>query len=523
VFVASRALRTLEHFGIPHELSDSSGSRGLEQLRLPGGGPALLWPSASANGQPPVAASLRLGSGSRQAADHRYAEQTPLASRAGIPIFGRIASDRVAWALLREHGGTWTPAPVLLNRNNAHIGSIWIGEDGSVFLPFDPDEVRLNYLSERYQVIARGSARNWRRFARMAYYRSRGLMPRPVQIWLRRRYAPLQARAAFPRWPVETGLHDFLEFFFSLLQSIAGEPVPRIAAWPNGSSWALVLTHDVETAAGRDAMDPVLELERRLGLRSSWNFVPRRYDLTPNLVRSLQSGGFEVGVHGLHHDGRDLESATMVRARLPGIREAAERWNAVGFRSPATYRVWELMPLLGFDYDSSYPDTDPFEPQGGGCCTSLPFFNRSLVELPITMPQDHTLFVILRHADESAWVRKAAFLRSCGGMALLDAHPDYLVSAPIFAAYRRFLERFAHDNDAWRALPSEVSQWWRRRAQSKLERTQNGWTLTGPIAHEARVEFAPNDVDWRERLTVANDGPRPRKRNNAARPSQSAR
>jgi hypothetical protein len=35
------------------------------------------------------------------------------------------------------------------------------------------------------------------------------------------------------------------------------------------------------------------------------------------------------------------------------MREFATRWNAVGFRSPATHRVWEWMPLLGFHYDSS--------------------------------------------------------------------------------------------------------------------------------------------------------------------------
>ena len=69
------------------------------------------------------------------------------------------------------------------------------------------------------------------------------------------------------------------------------------------------------------------------------------------------------------------------------------------------------MPLLGFDYDSSYPDTDPYEPQAGGCCSWLPFTNGDLVELPITMPQDHTLFTILRVEDERPWLDKAAFLR----------------------------------------------------------------------------------------------------------------
>ena len=65
------------------------------------------------------------------------------------------------------------------------------------------------------------------------------------------------------------------------------------------------------------------------------------------------------------------------------------------------------MPLLGFDYDSSSPDTDPFEPQSGGCCSWWPFFNGKLVELPITLVQDHTLFVILRRPDEQLWVEKA--------------------------------------------------------------------------------------------------------------------
>jgi hypothetical protein len=171
------------------------------------------------------------------------------------------------------------------------------------------------------------------------------------------------------------------------------------------------------------------------------------------------------------------------------MREAANRWNAVGFRSPATHRDWELMPLLGFDYDSSYPDTDPFEPQGGGCCTWLPFFNQDLLELPLTMQQDHTLFVILGQRDEQAWVEKAEVLRSRGGMALLDTHPDYLTDERIFGAYGKFLERFAHDASAWKALPGEVNAWWRRRDESRLEHEGGDWIVTGPGSDEARVEF----------------------------------
>ena len=126
------------------------------------------------------------------------------------------------------------------------------------------------------------------------------------------------------------------------------------------------------------------------------------------------------------------------------------------------------MPTLGFDYNSSYPDSDPFEPRGGGSCTWLPFFIGNMIEFPMTMPQDHTLFVILRQPDGQAWIDKAEFLRSRGGMVLMDTHPDYLVDERILGAYRGLLERYADDETVWSALPADVSGWWRRRAGSRL-------------------------------------------------------
>jgi hypothetical protein len=294
-------------------------------------------------------------------------------------------------------------------------------------------------------------------------------------------------RTPFPRWPAEPGLHDLYDLVLGWTAELAGEPVPWIAPWPAGHSWAVVLTHDVETEAGYRSCEPLRELEVAAGFRSSWNFVPRRYVVEQARVEQLLADGFEVGVHGLYHDGRDLESLGVLQERLPAIRDYAHRWHAVGFRSPATNRVWELMPLLGFDYDSSYPDTDPFEPMGGGCCTWLPYFNNGLVELPITLPQDHTLFVILRE-DESRWLDKAALLRARGGMALLITHPDYMYEERL-DAYARFLAAVG-DDGAWRALPRDVSAWWRRRAASHLERTDDGWRVVGPAADEAAVAFA---------------------------------
>ena len=411
-------------------------------------------------------------------------------------MFTGMVGDDEARSILAQYGGNWVRAATLANAGRERLGSIWRHEDGSIFLPFDPDEAQLTLLSERYREALRpAGTRDWRRLAMRSYYRLRGFIPKSAQIWLRRRYAPIQARAVFPRWPVEPGLHDFLDLFHSIIEAIAGEPVPSIAPWPGKKRWALVLTHDVETSKGVAALDPILALEGSLGLRSSWNFVPRRYEVGLDRIESLTASGFEVGVHGLYHDGRDLEPA-MLPERLPGIRDAAERWKATGFRSPATHRGWDAMPTLGFDYDSSYPDTDPFEPQGGGCCSWLPFFNRGLVELPLTMPQDHTLFVILRRRDEQAWVQKAEFLRARGGIAVLDTHPDYLTDRTIFDSYRRFLERFTGDPHVWNALPREASAWWRRRAESTLTRDGDGWKVSGPATDEASVDFHRSDGSW---------------------------
>ncbi len=445
-FLSSSRLTMLDHFRVPYELVPELGGP-VEQLLPWRGGSALLW-KRDLDG--PVVHTTLLG----------VDGITP------IPLFTRLLSDEMVEPVLHAHGGRWERAWRLMSPDGAPVASIWRAQDGSMFLPFDPNQVVESFWSERYLSTAAGERMlSLRRALMIAYYRVRPLLPRPVQIWLRRRFARLQGRCAFPRWPIEPCLHDFFDVMFAILAGIAEEPIPYIAPWPDGHTWALVLTHDVEHAEGLAAVDPVV-------------------------VSDLADEGFEIGVHGIYHDGRDLRTWSSWQRRLPLAYEAAEEWNAVGFRSAALHRDHDWMRSLDFDYDSSSPDMDPFEPQNGGCCTWLPFFNGKLVELPLTLAQDHTLFVILDHPDETVWVAKAEFLRAHGGMAMIDTHPDYLVDERIFGAYARFLERFAGDPAAWRALPREVSAWWRRRAASRLEHDGSTWQIVGPAASEGRVVFA---------------------------------
>lgn len=472
-YAATRRLELAEHLRLPYaaEAGGESAPVWAEWIGLAGEG-RVLWPRADElSGRPRLVTLEAIG-------------------QEGITVCARVLDDDHARALLAGTRGSWSPVVAVVAGEGERVGSIWREASGAVMLPFDPDEVLLNFWSERYvdHVVGNGRGLASRALLR-TFYRVRGLLPRALQIWMRRRYARVQARTPFPRWPVETGLHDFLDLFLAILADATGRAVPYVSPWPDGHDWALVLTHDVETAAGLAAMDPVLTVEREFDYVSSWNFVPRRYDVSAETVRTLKLTGCEVGVHGLYHDGRDLSSLAGLRERLPAMHAAARDWEAVGFRSPASHRRWEWMPELGFDYDSSYPDTDPFEPMRGGCCSWWPFFNQDLVELPLSMPHDHTLFRILDHRDESMWVHKAELLRRRGGMALLVTHPDYLVDVYALEAYRRLLERYAGDGTAWKPLPAELATWWRQRAASHIVADGGGWTVDGPAGERGRILF----------------------------------
>ena len=119
--------------------------------------------------------------------------------------------------------------------------------------------------------------------------------------------------------------------------------------------------------------------------------------------------------------------------------------------------------------------------------------NDGLVELPVTLAQDHTLFEILRRAEPAEWFAKTEAIRARGGMALLITHPDYMFEAEAAVVYERFIARFAPDASAWTALPRDVAAWWRRRAASTSSADGGGWAIAGPAARDGRVELVGAD------------------------------
>ncbi|MEM9643396.1 MAG: hypothetical protein AAF989_00270 [Planctomycetota bacterium] len=263
-----------------------------------------------------------------------------------------------------------------------------------------------------------------------------------------------------------------------------GPHTPVIHPWPDGFQLATVLTHDVETKDGVALVDELARAEESLGFRSAWNFIPRKYDIDPGLLADLKNRGHEIGVHGYNHDGRLFESRQMFMRRTKPINDAVERFGSTGFRAPMVHRNLSWLQDLNVDYDASCFDVDPFQAMPGGVGSVWPFMAGKLVELPYTLPQDHTLLITLGETTPNIWIKKMEFLRRLSGMAMLITHPDYLDTPARLGVYRGFLEHVAQQSDSWNALPCEVSRWWRDRDESTI-RGDN--LISGPAATRGRV------------------------------------
>ncbi len=297
---------------------------------------------------------------------------------------------------------------------------------------------------------------------RTVYYELKPVLPRELRLALRRTRAKWLRRKHANVWPINEA---------------AGRAPHGWSGWPGGADFAFVLTHDVEEARGLARCRALAEFEMALGFRSAFNFVPEGDYETPATLRNyLRAHGFEVGVHDLHHDGRLYRSKAGFQRNAQKINQYVTQWNADGFRSAFMLHDLDWLKALNVAYDASTFDTDPFEPQPDGVHTIFPFMvsrddSTEYVELPCTLPQDSTLFIVLQETTIDIWKRKLDWIAARGGMALMNVHPDYIgLDAGRDAAeyssthYREFLDYLTtrYANRYWHALPSEIARYVRQ-------------------------------------------------------------
>ena len=329
------------------------------------------------------------------------------------------------------------------------------------------------------------------------YFRLRPLVPRPIRLSIRRWSVQHKRQRVRDTWPILLG---------------SERPPHGWTGWPEGKQFAFVLTHDVEGQRGLDHIKKLAELEMELGFRSSFNFVPEgEYRVPAGLPDWLTGRGFEVGVHDLHHDGKLYSSKKSFLRKAQRINRYLKEWKAVGFRSGFMLHKLEWLHELDIQYDTSTFDTDPFEPQPDGVETIFPFWvarkpevgsQRSEVglrtsggdsvnhqpstinyshsqpstinqprsgylELPYTLPQDSTLFLMLRERTIEIWKRKLDWIAEHGGMALVGIHPDYIRFGDTKIETRTYPAQLVIDllkyvrqkygDFVWHALPREAA------------------------------------------------------------------
>ena len=337
-------------------------------------------------------------------------------------------------------------------------------------------------------------------FGHRIYYAAKPYIPRSLRLGLRRAVARWQRSRNAAIWPIDA--------------AAAKKPVDW-PGWPQPNTFAFVITHDVESAEGIAKCRQLAELEMELGFRSCFNFIPEGpYAVPPDLRTWLVDHGFEVGVHDLQHDGYLFDSRANFDAKAERINHYLRAWAAAGFRAGFMLRNLDWLHQLDISYDASTFDTDPFEPQPEGVGTIFPFWiptpspavdagksspsakaggREGYVELPYSLPQDSTLYLILGEKTPEIWLKKVDWIARNGGMALINVHPDYLQfpDAPAgsltfpLAHYTSLLRHIQtiHAGKVWLPLPRDLAQWYQNTVRPRVRPPAPPATFARPASH----------------------------------------
>ncbi len=375
-------------------------------------------------------------------------------------------------------------------------------KDGRVGLPFDPAEVIDNLRRERYAKLLAPAGNGIVRslLVRKAYYAVREFLPVSVRRQLQRVYFSGWRELPFPSWPVDTTVDSLHEDFLRLSMKARGvQRVPFIWFWPDGARNSLIMTHDVETETGRDFISQLMDLDDSRGIKAAFQVIPEeRYKVPPDLVEQIRARGFEFNVHDLNHDGTLFRDHEEFLRRAAKINEYARNYGAFGFRSGSMYRNQDWYDAYEFSYDMSVPNVAHLEPQRGGCCTTMPYFVGNILEIPLTMAQDYTLFHILNDYSLDLWKTQISLIQAKHGLISFIIHPDYVIESrarKTFEGLLDYLRAMISRENIWLTLPREVDRWWRARSRMTLVPKGPDWAIEGPERERARVAFAVLDGD----------------------------
>lgn len=374
------------------------------------------------------------------------------------------------------------------------VSSKCIVESESILLPFDPTQVADSLRLEAYT----NTSESWHPASSLfgrSYYFLRPLLPISLRRHLQKFRLNGWRQISFPKWPVDRTVENVMEMLLLLsVRRNNQREIPFIWFWPNGASSCSVMTHDVETSVGRDFCRSLMDIDDQYGIKASFQVVPEsRYEVSDTYLASISDNGFEINVQDLNHDGHLFRDRREFLARSARINHYGRRFGAEGFRSAVLYRRQEWYDALEFSYDMSVPSVAHLDPQRGGCCTVMPYFVGKMVELPVTITQDYSLFHILEDHSIDLWKQQMDLVMEKHGLMNFIIHPDYIIGheeRATFESLMAYLADLKAHNSVWTPLPREVASWWRQRSKMRLIEVNGTWQIVGEGRERARIAYA---------------------------------
>jgi hypothetical protein len=387
-----------------------------------------------------------------------------------------------------------TPSPTP-NEKLCDVISHTALNNGITYLPFDITQVVDNLRLELYSKKSFHNGSLLSSILNETYYLARPLLPGGARRLLQKVRLSDWKSLMFPRWPVDRSVDLLFEqLLLASLRAQGLERVPFIWFWPDGAPSCAIMSHDVETAVGRDFCATVMDLDDAYGVKASISIVPElRYEVTTEYVDSIWKRGFEVCIQDLNHDGRLFNDWEEYLVRVEKINAYGKQYGATGFRSAVLYRNQMWFDQLKFSYDMSVPNVAHLEPQRGGCCTVMPYFVGDILELPVTTTQDYALFNYLNEYSIDLWRQQIDLVVEQHGLVSFIVHPDYITKSREWNVYESLLKHLAQLRDEkgmWIPTSGEVDRWWRQRDKMTLVEDDHGVRIEGEGSERACVAYA---------------------------------
>jgi len=240
---------------------------------------------------------------------------------------------------------------------------------------------------------------------------------------------------------------------------------PERKSW-EGKRYVCLMTHDVDSREGLRRARRIVKLEEKYDVPSAWYIPSKRYKLDRAVLENLANHG-EIGAHDTKHDGKlgQISENKLVR-RLHDVKKTLEKiigQPVKGFRAPLLQHnanILEALERVGYAYDSSVPTWEPNHPSSMGPCgvgTVYPLHTDGIVEIPVTLPQDHQMNQVLGLSAKQTvkkWLEMVYLIKKLEGVGTILVHPNHKIGHSRKSdIYEELLNSLISDNDILLTTP----------------------------------------------------------------------